>query len=181
MLKNILIIGGIVIVAFIIVSQAVKVCFTASLNAPKPGNPEILSANPNAKKALVIYQPGITAISAKVAHQIARGLNDKGYEVTLDYPSAQLSADVSPYAVVVFGSPVYGEQPSKALTDYISRIKGGGSSRIVLYETGGFKYYMGMDVMEKCLSGGKAFKKVKFLTSAKKENDTLAYNLGKEL
>jgi hypothetical protein len=41
--------------------------------------------------------------------------------------------------------------------------------------------YNGLDTMEKFLNGIKAYKKIKFYTGAKKENDTIAYDLGKEL
>ena len=116
-----------------------------------------------------------------MAHQIAKGLNDGGYEVTLNYPGDHLSADVSSYSLLVFGSPVYSGQPSKALTDYMSKIKVSSSSRIVLYSTGGFKFYMELDTMEKSLKSMTAYKKIKFLTGAKKENDTIAFDLGKEL
>ena len=41
--------------------------------------------------------------------------------------------------------------------------------------------YNGLETMEKLLNGIEVYKKIKFYTSAKKENDTIAYYLGKEL
>lgn len=172
----------ITIVAFIVLSQIMRLCFSLSLNTQKGSNVEVLSSSRQSpKKALIIYQPGISDISSKTAHQIARGLNDGGYEVTLNYPGNHLSADVTRYSLLIFGSPVYSGQPSKALTDYMSKIKVSPSCRIVLYSTGGFKFYMELDTMEKSLNRIKVYKKIKFITSTKKENDAIAYGLGKEL
>jgi flavorubredoxin len=172
----------ITILAFIVLSQLSRWCFSTSLNTQTGSKAEVLSSSRQSpKKALIIYQPGISDISSRIAHQIARGLNDGGYMVTLNYPGDHLSADVSKYSLLIFGSPVYSGQPSKALTDYMSKIKATSSGRIALYSTGGFKFYMELDTMEKSLNGMKAYKKIKFFTSAKKENDIVAYGLGKEL
>jgi flavodoxin len=131
-------------------------------------------------KALIVYQPGITGFTHEMAHQIAAGLNDKGYEVMLNHPGRFLSSDVSQYSLVIFCSPVYSGQPSRALSDYMSTVKTSPSCRIVLISTGGFKYYMELDAMERSLRGTKAYKKVKFITGDS-GNDRSAYHLGLEL
>jgi hypothetical protein len=173
---------AIAIVAFIILSQGMRWFFSSCLNAQRGNRAEVLSSSQKSPpKALIIYQPGITDSSSRIARQIARGLNDGGYQVTLNYPGDHLSADVSQYALLVFGSPVYSGQPSKALTDYMSRLKTSSFCRIVLYSTGGFKFYMELDAMEKSLNGITAIEKFKFITNENKENDTIAYNLGLEL
>lgn len=170
------------VVVLVILSQVMRLCFTSYLNTQKGTNAEVLSSDrQSSKKALVIYQPGITGVSSRMAHQIAKGLSDGGYEVTLNYPGEHLSADVSGYQVLVFGSPVYSGQPSKALTDFISKVKVFSDARIALYSTGGFKFYMELDIMDSALYGVKAYKKIKFFTGAKNENNKKAYDLGKEL
>jgi flavorubredoxin len=172
----------VVVVVLIVLSQIMRLCFTSYLNTQKGSSAEVLSNNRQpSKKALVIYQPGITGISSRMAHQIAMGLSDGGYEVTLNYPGEHLSADASRYQIIVFGSPVYSGQPSKALTDFISKVKVSSDARIALYSTGGFKFYMELDIMDSALHGAKAYRKIKFFTSGKSENDKKAYDLGKEL
>jgi menaquinone-dependent protoporphyrinogen IX oxidase len=116
-----------------------------------------------------------------MAHQIAGGLSDGGYEVTLNYPGEHLSADVSGYQVLVFGSPVYSGQPSKALTDFISKVKVSSAAKIALYSTGSFNFYMELETMDCALHGAKAYRKIKFFTSGKSENNQKAYDLGREL
>lgn len=171
----------IAVVSLIVLSQGMRFAFSSCLNAQKGCKEEILRGDRNAPiKVLIVYQPGMTGFSDKIAHQIAAGLNDRGYEVTLNHPGKYLPSDVSQYALAVFCSPVYSGQPSKALTDYMSTIKTSPSCRIVLISTGGFKYYMELDAMEKFLQGTKAYKKVKFFTS-ERGNDKTAYDLGLEL
>lgn len=175
----------IVIAITIVITLSMKWWIVSSGNTQKGSKEEILSSSQQSpKKALIIYQPSKSDISSRIAHQIAKGINDGGYEVTLNYPGDHLSADISQYSLVVFGSPVYAEEPSKALTDYMSKIKDFSSQKIVLYSTGSFTGSFkndGLDTMEKSLNGIKAYKKIKFYTSAKKENDTIAYGLGKDL
>ncbi len=171
----------IAIVSLIILSQVIRFAFSSCLNAQKGCKEEILRGGRNAPvKALIVYQPGMTGFSGNIAHQIAAGLNDRGYEVTLNHPGNYLPSDVSQYALAVFCSPVYSGQPSRALTDFMSSIKTSPSCRIVLISTGGFKYYMELDAMEKSLRGKTAYKKVKFFTS-ESNNDKTAYDLGLEL
>lgn len=70
-------------------------------------------------KALLVYQPSARNTSAGIADQIARGLIDAGYEVTVSYPGKHMSPDVKDYSVIVFGSPVYMGIISDVLTDYM--------------------------------------------------------------
>jgi flavorubredoxin len=172
----------IAVVVFVVLSQVMKLCFTSYLNAQKGSHEEVVSGNQRSlKKALIIYQPGISEISSKMAHQIARGLYDGGYEVTLNHPGDYLSADLSEYSILVFGSPAYSGQPSKALTDYLSRIKVSSGSRIILYSTGSFKFFVELGIMESALDDVKVYKKIKFFTNTKSKNDKTAYDLGREL
>lgn len=171
----------IVIVSLIVLSQGIRSAFSFNLNAQKGSKEEVLRGKKNAPiNAFIVYQPGMTGFTDKVVHQIAAGLNDSGYEVTMNHPGEYLSTNVSQYALVVFCSPVYSGQPSKAITNYISSINIPSSCRIALISTGSFKYYMELDAMEKFLQRTKVYKKVKFIMS-EHDNDITAYNLGLEL
>lgn len=182
MIKKILISTSLVIVSLIILSALMMLLFSLSLNKQRGSKEELLqSSSQSHKKALIIYQPGVSELSSNVAHRIAKGLNDGGYEVTLNHPGSYLQSDVSKYSLLVFGSPVYAGKSSKALIDYMSRLKASPSSKIVLYSTGSTNVYVELDAMEKALNGLKAYKKTKFTVDMKAENDTIAYNLGKDL
>lgn len=185
MVKKILIGAAITVGAIfaLMILFGLTMFLVVSVNNRSAGSKEeILNGSQQAsKKALVIYQPSKSDISSQVAHQIAKGLNAGGYEVTLNRPGDYLSNDISKYSVVVFGSPVFAGQISKALTNYMSKAKVSSSNKIVLYSTGSIQQTTELDNMEKFLNGSKAFKKVKFYTSAKTKNDKLAYDLGTQL
>jgi flavodoxin len=134
---KILIIIGIVIVvlaaAFMI---TVKVLIDHN-NKPAGTEKETLSASGNSGKALVVYQPSKgTGITKNMAMQIAKGINSKGYEVTLSYPGKHLSMDISQYSIVVFGSPIYVGKASSVLKDYIKSIPDFTGKKVILFTSG---------------------------------------------
>ena len=178
MLKKILI--GIVIL--VVVAIAAMVVVIGYVNKPKASNEKVLeSKSTSLKKALIIFQPSLSDVTSVMANSIAKGLNDGGYEVTLNYPAKDLSKDISKYSLIIFGSPTYAK-PLTIVTDYMSNIKDFSSKRIVLFSSGAdASNKSDLETMEKSLNGIKAFKKIKFISSSKKESKDNAYNLGKEL
>lgn len=134
------------------------------------------------KKAIVIYQPALSKITTQMAQQLAAGLNAGGYEVTLNHPGKHLSTDLSGYELIVFGSPTYAGQLTKALTNYMAEVcpqlakTTEKTPRIVLFATGGLEQTEEFDRLAELLTGLNVVKKVKF--SPKGQN---AYDLGLEL
>lgn len=181
MIKGILIGVGSVFGLFFLM-MIIMVVIVSSVNKPKGNKEEILASTDHSRRALIVYQPALTNITANVARQIAKGLHEGGYEVTLNCPGEHLPVDLSKYPVIVFGSPVYAGQISKALTDYMTKVSNYPSGRIALYSTGSvMNEVKELDTMESFLKGAKAYKKVKFSAAGKNNNDQLAYDLGKEL
>lgn len=183
-LKRILLGVGIFFGATVLV-MAVMMLTLNSANASKGDHEEILRARPSQaspKKALVVYQPSFTSISGDAAHRIAKGLNNGGFEMTLNNPGDFLETDLSQYAVVVFGSPVYAGKASKALTGYMEKTTGFSACKIALYSTGAsIDKSPELDKMEGALNGAAVVKKVKFDVNDKEQADTLAYDFGAEL
>ncbi|NMM61836.1 flavodoxin [Clostridium sp. P21] len=179
MLKKILI--GVVILA--IVTVASMVLMVGYANKIKGSNEKILtSKNASPKKALIIFQPSLSDVTSLMANSIAKGLNDEGYEVTLNYPEKDLKYNISKYSIVIFGSPNYAGKPLTVVTDYMSKIKDLSSKKVIAFSTGADASKKDeLEIMEKSLNGTKTYKKVKFLSSSKKESESKAYNLGKEL
>lgn len=179
MVKKILI-GVVILVVVAIISMVVVL---GSVNKPKGSNEKVLkSKSTSQKKALIIYQPSVSDVTSVMANSIAKGLNDGGYEVTLNYPGENLSTDISKYSLVIFGSPTFAGKPLTIETDYMSKIKNFSSGKIVLFSTGADASKEDeLQIMEKSLNGTKAYKKVKFNSGSKKESENKAYNLGKEL
>lgn len=143
---------------------------------------EILkSTSDNSLKALVVYQPSMTPASFDVAHAIAKGLNDAGFEVTLNTPGKHLSSDISSYSIVIFGSPNYGGSPGEPLLTYLKRIEDFSGRRILLFSTSGSaEGRLEFDKIETFLKGVIPDNTLKLAASDTEKNKETAYQFGLE-
>jgi flavorubredoxin len=163
----------------VLIAGAVTVGFSIMKHEYGDRREVLKAATANSEKALVVYQPSITSASSDVAHAIAKGLNDGGYEVTLNTPGKHLSADISCYSVVVFGSPNYGGSPGKPLLDYMMQIRDFKGKRILLFSTSGSADgRLEFDKLEALLQGMKPYKAIKLKASDTENNKETAYRLG---
>ncbi len=176
----------IVIIILIVLAVLVLAVFIAvRVGMSLPGKvyncpEEVLQAKAeDAKKAFIVVQPSVSKASDEVAHAIAQGLHDSGYEVTLDCPSPQLSADISGYSVAVFGSPIYGGQPATTLTDYMQRIDDFSQVKSILFVTAGFADpATEFDKMREILGSSEPVATKKFQFAKKEANKIAAYQMG---
>lgn len=178
--KGILIFIGVI---FLIIAIFVGIStYTMSRNNSDRGEYTKVLAGPtaDAPKALVVYQPSLTSVGQKVAEKLAAGLNDSGYEVTLSYPSADLSTDVSQYEIIAFGSSVYAGQPSKVLLNYVASVEDFADKKILLYSVGSSTEMPELDLVSAEVTGTESIEKYKFVISDKDYGDK-AYELGKSL
>ncbi len=81
--------------------------------------PEETIYGTGAKKALLLYQPSNGKHNVPLAKALAEDLAGRGYTVTANYPSEQLTYDPADYDLILYGSPVYMGETSKALRNYI--------------------------------------------------------------
>ena len=72
------------------------------------------------KNALVIFQPSAHNTSKLVSYKLAKFLHQKGYSVTINYPSNELEYNMDDYDLICFGTPSYMGNPSSVLKKYIS-------------------------------------------------------------
>lgn len=175
-----------VVFGFLFLFMLLMVGVISVVNRPRGAKEEVIPGKEGiSKKALIIYQPGISKFTTKMARQLAKGINAGGYEVVLNHPGNHLTTDLSEYALVVFGSPVYAGQISSTLSKYMERVSlemaGVSTTRIVLFSTGSLEQTEEIDRITETLNRLKVVKKVKFMTGAKEENDKIAYDLGMEL
>ncbi|EPY2277137.1 flavodoxin family protein [Clostridium sporogenes] len=131
------------------------------------------------KKALVVYQPSRGKLTEKIAEQIAKGIKDEGYEVTINYPGNHMPTDVSQYSIIVFGSPVYIGETSSILADYMKSIKYFPNKKILLFVTGAQLENNELVKMEKNLGKIKITEKVGFKTGI--DDEKKAYEIGKKI
>lgn len=97
---------------------------------------KVLKGDGSGKKALLVYQPTNTDFAKKIADNLAKGVNEAGYEVTINYPGDFLPKDLSEYNLIVFGSTVYESKYSKVLGEYISSVTNFGDAKVMVYSTG---------------------------------------------
>jgi len=180
-MKKILIIAGSlvsVVVLLIVGMMAIMLFLSSSNNAYKGEYKNVLkSTDTSAKKALVVYQPARSKEFAKIANQLAKGLNESGYEVTISYPGKHLSSDVNEYSILAFGSPIYMGKPSTALTDYMKEIKNISNKKVIVFSIGSLEATPESEIYEKSMSSGKIYMKVKYISKDKSDEDK-AYKLG---
>ncbi|MBD5638640.1 flavodoxin [Clostridium botulinum] len=131
------------------------------------------------KKALVVYQPSKSKLTKKIAEQIAKGIKDEGYEITINYPGKHMAEDISQYSIIVFGSPVYVGETSSTLADYMKSIKDFSNKKILLFATGAQLENNELDKMEQNLRKIKATEKVGFKKGI--DDESKAYEIGKKI
>jgi flavorubredoxin len=136
--KRVLVITLGAIVAIMTIGFVLMNRLTAVFNNPAGNHTQALqTSQPSSPKALVLYQPSaLSDITKQTAIQIAKGLNETGYEVIVNHPGSDLPKDLSAYAVVVFGSPVYGAKLSPVLLDYMKSVTLTSSQRVLIFDTG---------------------------------------------
>lgn len=174
---------GKVFLGFIVLIIAVVLGFSWFVKANNKDygdhNQVLTSEKQNAKKALVVYQPSRGKTTNKIAESLAKGINQSGYEVTINYPGKHMSKDISQYSIVVFGSPVYIGKTSTTLSDYMKSIKISDSQKVLVFVTGGELSNGELDKVETQLGSRKATEKVGFKNGEKDESK--AYEVGKKI
>lgn len=167
------------IIALFVISMICFYLFVHFNNTEKKNTIKVLKApSVESPKVLVVYQPSLlSSITKNMSYNIARGLNNKGYEVTLTYPGEKVSADISKYNIIIFGSPIYIGQPSSVLVNYIKRINSFKNKKIVLFVTGANDDSIALNTLEKPINGANSIKKIQL----KKGDENKALNLGVEI
>lgn len=97
--------------------------------------PEEIRMGDGEKRALFLYQPSNGRHNVPLAMALAGALAERGYAVTLNHPSEQLAYDPAQYDLLVYGSPVYMGETSKALRNYIQAHPVAGKD-VLLFVTG---------------------------------------------
>lgn len=152
---------------------AVMTYIPTRLNLQYQSAPQHYPANNPVGKALVIYQPAWTDTTKNAADALAKSLNRKNYDVTVNYPGEFLPQDVSSYAVLVIGTPIYNSKGSPLVVNYLKSVKGLSGKKVILFTTGSTtpmakdRIYDGLDNYLKDISD---LQRIKF---SNKTDDTL--------
>lgn len=98
-------------------------------------SPEEKTVGSGEKRALFLFQPSNGRHNLPLAEAVAGLLAGRGYTVTMNYPSEQLKYAPENYDLLVFASPVYMGETSKALRSYLQSHPVTGK-RALLFVTG---------------------------------------------
>jgi flavodoxin len=73
-------------------------------------------------KALVVYDPGLSGGAKEVATKIGYNLQSSGYDVTLAGVKSSAAANLTGYAVIVVGGPIYAGKPASTVQAYLNSL-----------------------------------------------------------
>ena len=111
----------IVFVVFLIAGVIALAYVGIRISSDVASEMEILNTE-GAKKALVIYHPGMTSLMKDVTYAFADGLVSNGWRVEITTPSSEAPTDISGYDLLVLGSPVYGFSLTQTIERHLERI-----------------------------------------------------------
>ncbi len=87
-------------------------------------------------KALVVYNPGISGASTKVARTIADDLNAKGYSVVLAGVKSAAATGTAGCDVIVVGGPIYAGNASSSIAAYMKTLNPPANAKVGVFGTG---------------------------------------------
>ena len=82
---------------------------------------DVLNAD-SAKKALMIYHPGLSDFAKNVTYTYAQALAAGGWRVEVVTANSQAPTDISKYQLLVLGWAIYDFNPAPTITNQIHRI-----------------------------------------------------------
>lgn len=98
-------------------------------------SPDEKTVGAGERKALLLYQPSNGRHNLPLVKALAEQVAARGYTVTVNYPSEQLTYDPAQYDLLIFGSAVYMGETSKALRNYVQAHPVTGK-QVLLFVTG---------------------------------------------
>jgi flavodoxin len=120
----------IIVVAFGAVFFLDLMAFTAS------GSKTLTPQGTSVGDALVVYDPGLSGATTRVAEKVAADLQAKGYTVILAGIKSSAAASISGYKVVVAGSPIYAGAPTSSVKDFLGGLNPASDVKVGVFGSG---------------------------------------------
>jgi flavodoxin len=86
--------------------------------------------------ALVVYDPGLSGTTTRVAEQVAADLQAKGYTVILAGVKSAAAANTAGYTVIVVGSPIYAGAPASSVKEFLNGLNPDSGVKIGVFGSG---------------------------------------------
>jgi flavodoxin len=104
----------IIVVAFGAIFFLDLMAFTAT------GSKTLTPQGTSVGDALVVYDPGLSGATTRVAEKVAADLQAKGYTVILAGIKSTAAANTAGYKVIVAGSPIYAGAPTSSVKEFLN-------------------------------------------------------------
>jgi len=135
--KRVLKLAGLALGAVLIASFALMgFVFFDGMSYTATGSEQLNPTVNAVGNALVVYDPGISGASKKVAEEIARNLQAKGYRVDLAGISSSKAKNTSGYDIIIVGGPIYAGNASASVKSYLNTLKVDNNTKIGVFATG---------------------------------------------
>ena len=93
-----------------------------SLLTPQLAHKTLTPQGTSVGNALVLYDPGLSGATTRVAEKIATTLQVKGYTVTLAGIKSSAASNTESFNVIVVGSPIYAGAPTSSVKDFLGNL-----------------------------------------------------------
>jgi Flavodoxin len=112
-----------IIIACLIIGSFITVgLLVLKVNKDRGNHLQKYEENIHGKRALIVYQPSITALTNKVVDNIANGLKSQGINVDINYAGSHIGNDLSHYDIIIYGSPSYAGNPLSIVKETIENV-----------------------------------------------------------
>lgn len=126
-----------VLAALIIIVVALGAIFFLDLAAyTAAGTKTLTPTGTSVGNALVVYDPGWSGASTKVAEKVAADLQVKGYTVTLAGVKSSEAANTAGYSVIVAGGPIYAGSPTSSVKDFLGSLNPASGTTVGVFGSG---------------------------------------------
>ena len=132
-LKIILVVVTILLIAVAAVGAVIFLDVTAYTAT---GSQTLIPTGTPTGTALVLYDPGLSGESTKVAQQVAKDLQNQGYTVTLAGIKSSAAATTTGYDVIVIGGPIYAGAPTASVKDSLANLQFDSNAEIGVFGSG---------------------------------------------
>ena len=86
--------------------------------------------------ALVLYDPGLSGSSTRVANQVANDLLAKNMTVTVAGIKSTSAANTTGYDIIIIGGPIYAGAPTSSVKDALSNLKHDADTKVGVFGSG---------------------------------------------
>ncbi|MCW3984446.1 MAG: flavodoxin domain-containing protein [Candidatus Bathyarchaeota archaeon] len=133
LLKIILAVFAVIILAFVIIG-AILFLDLAAYTAT--GTQTLTPQGASMGTALVLYDPGLSGASTRVAEKVASELQSQGFTVTLAGIKSSAASVTSGYDVIVVGGPIYAGAPTASVIGTLNSLNPDANTKVGVFGSG---------------------------------------------